>query len=310
MSKKQSPGREYNFPDTDLKKTADRIIGCIQRDRDQFSERGFTDAKLLQVKGMVNDFADIPSDVELLGALSKATQKKDVSAENARIQMRSVRTMAHNAFGVKSPSYRSFGFENMDSMSDEQLFFHGKRVIREATAQLQELASEGLTGSRLEQLQATLNVFEKDIQDKEAAEKQRDARTQERVNAGNALFREISRLGNTGKDIWASTDEARYNDYVIYNTASPSPKGNTGLVGGTLTDFDTGEELGNVSCCIEGIGTIVVSEDTGDFLFENIPSGTFVLLFTRNGYTDLRKEGVVVAAGKETVVDGMMKKKG
>ena len=28
----------------------------------------------------------------------------------------------------------------------------------------------------------------------------------------------VDETGNTGKNIWASTNEAKYNDYVLYNT--------------------------------------------------------------------------------------------
>jgi hypothetical protein len=35
---------------------------------------------------------------------------------------------------------------------------------------------------------------------------------------GNVLYAELVKLCNTGKDIFYSLNEAKYNDYVIYNT--------------------------------------------------------------------------------------------
>ncbi len=222
MSKKLSINRDYNFSDAELKKNSDSIINCVQRDMEQFVLRGVTNQKVEEIQAMVNDFADLPTDVELIGIMASATLNKDTIAENIRTKLRSVRTMAQNVHGAKSPMYRSFGFEGMVGMSDDKLYLHGKRVIREATVQMAQLAAEGLTAALLTALQALLNDFENGLHVKQQAEKARDVQTQMRIDAGNALYREIMRLGNTGKDIWASTNEALYNDYVIYTSPSAS----------------------------------------------------------------------------------------
>lgn len=223
MGTKQLVVREYNFSDAELKKNADSIIGNVQRDAEQFAVRGVSDEKIAQVQAKVVGFGDIPTDVELLGAVSAATLNKDTVAENVRVNVRSVRTMAQNCHGAKSPLYRSFGFEGMDTLSDGQLYFLGKRVLREATAQMGTLAAEGLTDAVLGQLQISITDLDNCIQAKQLADKERDVQTQIRINAGNALYREIVRFCNTGKDIWASTDPARYNDYLIYSSPSAAP---------------------------------------------------------------------------------------
>jgi hypothetical protein len=38
------------------------------------------------------------------------------------------------------------------------------------------------------------------------------------------LYLLLSKYSETGKDIWAEVSEAKYNDYVIYNTLSGGPE--------------------------------------------------------------------------------------
>lgn len=313
MSRKQPNNREYNFPDPELKKVSDSIFGSVQRDSSQFEERGVTGQKVEQIQALIQKFADMPTDVELMGTMAAATLTKDNLAEAIRVNIRSVRTMAQNVHGVKSPLYRSFGFEGMVKMSDDQLYLQGKRTLREATSQMAQLAHEGLTATMLDSLQALLSDFENSIRAKQVAEKNRDIQTQMRVDAGNALYREIVRLANTGKDIWASTNEALYNDYVIYTSpAGTKPDDGTtpGMISGTLTKSDTGEALPDATVLIEGTETLVTTDEEGDFAFDGLAPGTYSLLFALDGFANLRLDGIVVKAGEETLANGEMKGNG
>ena len=308
MSKKQSIGREYNFSDAELKNVSDNVLNSVQRDKVQFALRGVTDEKLAQVRAMVNSFADMPTDVESIGAVASATLNKDTIAENLRIKLRSVRTMAQNVHGEKSPLYRCFGFEGMDKMSDDQLYLHTKRVIREATTQLSQLTPEGLTAAMITAITSLLNNFENSIHAKQEAEKTRDIQTLLRLNTGNALYREIMRFCNTGKDIWASTNEAYYNDYVIYTTPSGNKPANTnpGMISGNITNAATGNALPNVTGIIEGTQTAVVTDEEGSFVFDNLAPGTYTLLFALDGFSNLRLEGILVNPGEESLANGAM----
>jgi len=64
------------------------------------------------------------------------------------------------------------------------------------------------------------NDFDTAIDVKQDAVKNRDIKTQDRIIKGNAVFKEITRLCNSGKSLFVNTDEAKYNDYVIHNTPS------------------------------------------------------------------------------------------
>ena len=224
MEKKKILVRDYIFSDGFLKQKADDIVGSIQRDSTEFATRGVTATTMTAFQNSISSFDNTQTDKELQGAVSVTTDAKNALASNLKTAVSTVRTMAENKLGVTNGLYRSFGFEGMDEMPDEQLYRLGKRVAREATAQLANLASEGLTAAIITNLTSVNTSFDTAIDTQESAVKNRDIKTQERIEKGNVVYKEMVRLCNTGKNIWATVDEAKYNDYVIYNTPSGGPE--------------------------------------------------------------------------------------
>jgi len=220
MEMKKMLTRNYKFSDGFLKQKADDIIGSVQRDIAQFATRGVTAATITALQSSIVSFDNTQTDEELQGALSGATDAKNVLASNLKTAIRTVRTMAENKLGTSHALYRAYGFDGMDEMRDEELYRLGKRMVREATVQLSQLASEGLTTAMITSLNTLNTNFDNAIDAQEGAVKNRDIKTQERIEKGNAVYKEIVRLCNTGKDIFSTTDEAKYNDYVIYDTPS------------------------------------------------------------------------------------------
>jgi hypothetical protein len=224
MEKKKILVRDYIFSDGFLKQKADDITGSVQRDSNEFATRGVTAATITAFQTSISSFDNTQTDKELQGAVSVTTDAKNAFASNLKTAVRTIRTMAENKLGLTNGLYRSFGFEGMDEMPDEQLYRLGKRVAREATAQLANLASEGLTGAMITNLTTENTSFDTAIDTQETAIKNRDIKTQDRIEKGNVVYKEVVRLCNTGKDIWATVDEAKYNDYVIYDTPSGEPQ--------------------------------------------------------------------------------------
>jgi hypothetical protein len=218
MAKKKVSVRDYQFSDGVLKQKADDVVGSVQRDLTSFSTRGVSATTVTNLQTLITAFDNTQTDEELQGALSVTTDAKNVLADSLKLAIAVVRSMAENKFGVESALFRSFAFDGMSVMSDEQLYRLGKRVIRVATAQLTQLASEGLTAAVITNLTSITTNFDTSIDVQQEAVKNRDIKTQDRVEKGNAVYKEITRLCNTGKSIFVNTDEAKYNDYVIYNT--------------------------------------------------------------------------------------------
>ena len=73
--------RNYNFPDADLKQKADQCLVDVNRDINDFTTRGITTATLTGFLQLTDAFNNLPTDDELTGALTTATEAKDGAAE-------------------------------------------------------------------------------------------------------------------------------------------------------------------------------------------------------------------------------------
>lgn len=295
MSTKKEVLREYTFADSQLKQNADSIRNKIDRDHEQFATRGLTPAVISNFQGLIDAFDNTTTDEELLGTLSEATLAKDTLGENFRVSIRTIRTMAENKWTSNHPSYRSFAFDGMNQMSDAELIRMGRRVVRKATEKLAELASEGLTVDMLEAMEQTRVDFDNSIDVLEDAICNRDEETQDRIIKGNALYREMMRLSNTGKDLFKSTDEAKYNDYVIYNTPSgenPPPDPNTGLIVQVLVNgtsepvvnatIETNKKRGGT----ELTKSVKLTDATGAATFPGLEVVEYTYKVTRDGFVE------------------------
>lgn len=120
---------------------------------------------------------------------------------------------------------------------------------------------------------------------------------------GNALYKAIVKICNTGKDIWYETNESKYNDYVIYNTPSgkPEPTG-TGTVRGTVTNTDNAPVEG-VVCKVLNTEITVETDEFGEYEAENVPVGDQAMEFTHPEYETYLDEVVSVFENQETIND-------
>jgi hypothetical protein len=50
--------------------------------------------------------------------------------------------------------------------------------------------------------------------------KERDIIQEDRVEAGNTIYKTLMQYTTMGLSIWETSDVAKYNDYVVYNTVS------------------------------------------------------------------------------------------
>jgi len=294
MSKKPER-KNYNLTYAALKQKADDIVNSIRRDNAEFATRMVTPETVTGFEGKIQDFDDVPTDKELLADISIATEAKDQGRAGMLTKIRTIRTMAGNKYGERDAKYGKYGFENLTTQSDEKLCRMAKRVSRTANANIAELATEGLTEAFLTELDAIVKKFDDDIDNKVTAEKNRDIITQERIAKGNLVYKELVRLTNTGKDLWAATDEAKYNDYVIYDTPSGNkPPANTGSLVGMVTDGDKVPVEG-VLLNLSDTELTAHSDTDGSYSFEEIPLGTYTLTATKEGYNDYVIEGIAIS---------------
>ena len=222
MSIKQPPETNFSFSFGRLVIIADEKASFMERDAAEFALRGVDALAITAFRDQTEEFDNLETDEEYLGLQNDIGIVKDGNAEIVRVAVRRIMTMAENEFGKKSAIVRRFGVSDLSNMSDAELHRCAKRVKRVATGYLALLASEGLTEPIITDLETKNQTFEDSIEEHEDAIADRDDAQEDRVEKANALYSQMEKHCNTGKDIWETTNAAKANDYILY----PSEGGN------------------------------------------------------------------------------------
>ena len=94
-------------------------------------------------------------------------------------------------------------------------------------------------------------------------------------------------------------------------TDDPSGGGNSGSgsIYGVVTDFATGNPVSSANVQLRPSGETTLTGYDGHYEFPNVPSGTYSIKVTKEGYSDLIDDyDIVVTNGKQTKRDVQIKK--
>lgn len=218
--KKHEVVRLYNFSDAKLIEIGYEKIAFMRRDINAFASFGLDDTKFTELETKITDFSNLITDIETSSEQVEITEQKDEKAEELRVAIRSVMTRAAQKYGNPSARYANYGTDTLSKQSDSDLIITAKRVVRVGTANLSDLASEGLETIHLNKI-ATLNdEFGTLLINQKLKIGERDIKQEDRVEDGNTIYSLLIKYTQTGQDIWEINDVAKYNDYIIYNTPS------------------------------------------------------------------------------------------
>jgi hypothetical protein len=216
--KKQASNRMYNYPDSELYVQCTEHINLAKRDIVDFESYSYGKDRLAKFEAACEKFLELPDDDELLGIQMQMTEKKTETMNQLKIAIRSVMTRVAMKYHNKSGRYRRFGTRKMGDMSDAQLLFCGRRVVRVGTQLLPFLSEVGLTEAVLDKVTEAVAAFENAIHIQKDKVSDRDIMVEKRTDLGNQLYQELIVLCNIGKDIWIDKDAVKYEQYVIYES--------------------------------------------------------------------------------------------
>ncbi len=221
---KQEVDRLYNFADSTLVVKTLEKVAFMERDKPEFEGYGIIPIMVQDLKNEVMVFSETITDIEALGDQTQVTVYKDAKAEAIRTAIRGVMSRVVLSFKEGSPKYKKFGTDALSKQTDSDLLITAKRVVRVGTEYLTELTTRGLTAGMLDAITVMANEFTDLIIDLKIEIGARDVKQESRVEAGNAIYTTLVKYTNTGQSIWESTNVAKFNDYIIYNTVSGDPE--------------------------------------------------------------------------------------
>ena len=222
--KKQYQNRNYNTQDADLYQWCSEVLRLSQRDMELFQQYGYTQERWNTFKTMCDVFHQLPDDDEMVGEQMISTEKKNLAAESLKTAIRGVMTRVAIKFHDKTGRYRKFGTAKLGDMSDAQLLFCGRRVVRVARAQIDFLAETGLNENVLKRVSDACTAFENAMNIQQDRLHERDIAVERRMDQGNKIYTELVTVCNIGKDIWATRDRVKYDQYCIYESNNDQKK--------------------------------------------------------------------------------------
>ncbi|MFN8284392.1 MAG: hypothetical protein U0U67_14320 [Chitinophagales bacterium] len=218
--KKDIVKTKFNFSFGKLKQQADETVNLIDRDILEFTDRGYTAARRTEFINAIAEFHDFPTDEQMDGIKQTATEEKDKARDVVESKMRTMFLAAKNVFGLNSGKYREFGNPDLTSLNDANLSRDANMMVTTAGKYLTLLAAEGVTPAKITALDDAQKEFDKKIDEQKTAISNRDNSTEDRAKLANVVYDLLVKYCETGRDIWYETSEAKYNDYIIYNTPS------------------------------------------------------------------------------------------
>lgn len=222
--KKPVVTRNYKLVDAVLKQKADEFLALLDRDATEFADRGYDKNAKNNFIGAIETINNLSSDETLEASKIGFTQSKDSARSGLEKSMRTIFNMAAIKYGTQSAKYRSFGNAEISRQPDAELVRTYKVMAQAANENLADLASEGLTQNKIDALTAQGIALDDSIDAVAKGISDRDIATESRVEALNSLYALVIKYAGIGQDIFYEENEAKYNDYVIYDTPSGLPE--------------------------------------------------------------------------------------
>ncbi|MEY3050784.1 MAG: hypothetical protein RLY31_569 [Bacteroidota bacterium] len=222
--KKQSAMRKHNFPDADLYLACMERIRYARRDQAEFEAYGYGLERLKAFHANCEQFRSLPDDEELLGEQMILTEKKYQAADRLQAAIRSVMTRVATKYNNRTGRYRKFGAVRLGDMTDAQLIFCARRVVRVARQQLDFLVETGLNETLLGRITEAAQTFELAVNLQQDRVADRDIGVERRIAQGNNLYDELVVVCDIGKDIWNNRDPGKYEQYCLYESNNEQKK--------------------------------------------------------------------------------------
>ena len=221
MNKKEVV-RDYNFSDGRLVTIVNEKIAFMRRDKAEFEGYGIKAAMVDALETEITQFSETATDVELVADQTDVTAAKNSMVDRLQEAIRGVMSRVVLRYPEVSSKYRKFGTEALSHQSDAELLVVASRVFRVGTEMLPDLAPNGLTAPMLDDVNNFRRDLQQEIVDMHLKIADRDIEQESRVEAGNAIYATLIKYTNTGQSIWKTSNVAKYNDYVVYNTKTGS----------------------------------------------------------------------------------------
>lgn len=223
--KKKPEVAAFNMPLADMLLMAETKLAFARRDQEAFAARGVKAEHLTEIEDQLKAISKLPSDEELEQEVRGLEQKKNDLRASTTTLIQTALGKVNQVHHDESAEYRAFGARKLYDVGDpgfamlcDQVSRVGQRELVDGEPEeLEAYEAVGLTPAEFIAIGSEGDEFRRLMVDIRIATAEREVGTQKRLRLANPVYRALAQVSETGKSIFVSTDEARYNDYVIYD---------------------------------------------------------------------------------------------
>ena len=191
------------------------LASLMTRDNAEFTARGVTAADKTAFEALITAFKNLPSDDEYKGLITIEVAAKNTLKKSIIAKVQNISGYVEQAFGHDSGQYKRLAIQDFQKLSDDDMVYRGREVVRIATEYATTLTPLGCTQAKIEALTSDITAFEAKLTTVEAAKNNRQINTDNRSIKGNELYLVVVKYCKIGKLIWENVNPAKYNDYII-----------------------------------------------------------------------------------------------
>ncbi len=230
----------------------------LERDQDELTPRGVTPERMDGLGNLLTTFRDITPDAVYLARQTGATLARNEAQTAIGAKLREVAGVAANVLGDGTAAYRSFDYGKVADADAPEFALLAENMADRADEFQAQLTPRGIPASMITDIRSDLVAFDQLIKDARTAIANRDAATEARRIAANALYTDMADLADIAKIYWESRSEAKYNDYIIYHQSTTAQSRNGALKAATTKTRELHSMTADTSIIIknEGEGTL------------------------------------------------------
>ncbi len=193
-------------------------LDSANRDLAKLEAYGISPELLEKANALGEQLINFPTDAELEGQQMISTTERNTEAEKLRNAIRWILSRVGYVFGKESDVYAQFRTKQLSQQKTISLVEIGMRVSRLFDLLQTDLIDQSFTAIEIDAFNDQLLAYTESIDHQERAKKNRDLATQQRRRIAANLFHELQYICNVGKDVWRGINEAKYNDYLLYDS--------------------------------------------------------------------------------------------
>ena len=211
----QRPVATYPFSQAALWQRCLDLFPSLARDAARLLPLGVTAARIKDFKDDTKLFGEMDPDTVLVQEGVVVTDQKTAGHDVLETSIQQVMSHVGLKDAPRTAGYKRFGAAAVSNATEAELHLAGVMVVKQGRKYLADYAGVGLTKELLDAVETNNGKFVEELTTGKEAENDRQAATDTRIVAANALFAELTGICGAGNTSWRFEDQTKADEYVV-----------------------------------------------------------------------------------------------